>query len=129
PGGAEGVSSARMGRGSDPLASITQALGADSAHLQDQPGTADADMVLGSPVLGSPLVLVVDQFEEAFTLCDDPANRQAFIARLLALVSPAEPPHRVILTMRSDFETFVARIPELQPPFERGRVQVTPLSA
>jgi hypothetical protein len=31
--------------------------------------------------------------------------------------------------IRSDFETFIARLPQLQPLFEAGRVQVTPLSA
>ncbi len=72
---------------------------------------------------------MVDQFEEVFTLCDDATNRQAFIADMLALASAPEPPHHVILTMRSDFENLVARLPELQPVFERGRVQVTPLSA
>ena len=44
-------------------------------------------------------VLVVDQFEELFTLCTDQAARQAFLGRLLALVEQ----RRVVITMRADF--------------------------
>ncbi len=33
-------------------------------------------------------LVVVDQFEELYTLCEDPARRDAFIERLLALSSP-----------------------------------------
>jgi hypothetical protein len=81
---------------------------------------------------GAPAVLVVDQFEEAFTLCEDNRVRQAFIAGLLALVrtaAPQHPQHRVVLTMRSDYEAFVTRLPDLQPFWEVGQLRVTPLSA
>jgi WD40 repeat protein/energy-coupling factor transporter ATP-binding protein EcfA2 len=79
--------------------------------------------------LHTPMVLVIDQFEEIFTLCDDVPTRQAFIDNLLALIDAQDAAHRVILTMRSDFETFVARVPELQARFADARVQMTPLSA
>jgi hypothetical protein len=48
---------------------------------------------------GSPPVLVVDQFEEMFTLCADESKRQAFLDRLLTV--PAI--QRVVITMRADF--------------------------
>jgi hypothetical protein len=76
-----------------------------------------------------PAVLVIDQFEEAFTLCADEAERAAFVANLLGVVAAADAPHRVLLTMRGDFESWVSRFPALEAAFERGRVQVTPLSA
>ena len=76
-----------------------------------------------------PAVLVVDQFEETFTLCTDEAERAAFVANLLGLAAAPGTPHRVILTMRSDYESWVSRIPALQEAFDRGRVQVLPLSA
>jgi hypothetical protein len=76
-----------------------------------------------------PVVLVVDQFEEIFTLCSDTRVRQAFIDNLLSLTSASGPRHTVLLTMRSDFESFVARLPHLQPRFEQGLVRVTPMSA
>jgi WD40 repeat protein len=106
--------------GSDPLASLARAL-----RTEDQASSSDD----ASAILGSPLVLVVDQFEELWTLCDDAGTRQAFVAKLLELAEASDAEHQVILTMRSDFEAFVARAPELQALFEVGRIQVTPLSA
>ncbi|MFE6867724.1 helix-turn-helix domain-containing protein [Kitasatospora sp. NPDC057692] len=47
-------------------------------------------------------VLVVDQFEEAFTLCTDPAERAAFIDLLLAACDP-DSRLRVVLAVRADF--------------------------
>jgi WD40 repeat protein/class 3 adenylate cyclase len=41
-------------------------------------------------------LLVVDQFEELYTLCDDPARRDAFIDRLLAAAGP------VAIAVRAD---------------------------
>lgn len=75
------------------------------------------------------VVLVIDQFEELFTLCDDADAREAFVGNLLALVQTSRPFHRVVLTMRSDFETYIMRMPRLQEQFEVGRFQITPLSA
>ncbi|MGA4844396.1 hypothetical protein [Streptomyces sp. G45] len=46
--------------------------------------------------------LVVDQFEEVFTLCQDPAERTAFLTRLLAARHP-EHRLRVVLGVRADF--------------------------
>jgi hypothetical protein len=76
-----------------------------------------------------PTILVIDQFEELFTLCEDNDARQAFIANLLYLLRTPEPQHRVILTMRSDYEPFVTRFQEFQSYFDRGQLRVTPLSA
>ncbi len=74
-------------------------------------------------------VICVDQFEEVFTLCEDEHERDAFIENLLYLIDQPGAQHSIILTMRSDFETFVAREPALQERFADGRVPVTPLSA
>jgi energy-coupling factor transporter ATP-binding protein EcfA2 len=49
------------------------------------------------------VVLVVDQFEEAFTLCQDPAERQAFFATLLGALAAVPAKLCLILAMRSDF--------------------------
>jgi len=76
-----------------------------------------------------PVVLVVDQFEELFTLCDEDAVRQAFVDNLMGLIQAPEARHIVILTMRIDFEPLVARLPSFPPLFEEARVRVTPLSA
>jgi hypothetical protein len=49
------------------------------------------------------VVLVVDQFEEVFTLCDDESTRKAFIDGLLYAASEPTGQTIVILTMRADF--------------------------
>ncbi|MBX9253028.1 CHAT domain-containing protein [Desmonostoc muscorum CCALA 125] len=50
-------------------------------------------------VHNQPFVLVVDQFEEVFTLCTDPTEREKFINQLLELKDN----QKVIVTMRADF--------------------------
>jgi len=77
----------------------------------------------------TPFVLVIDQFEEIFTLCTDKAERHAFINNLIALIQSPGPRHTVILTMRTDFESFVARLPDFQAHFEEAIIRVTPLNA
>lgn len=47
-------------------------------------------------------LLVVDQFEELFTLCADPAERARFLGQLLAAADPANR-LRVVLAVRADF--------------------------
>lgn len=76
----------------------------------------------------STFVVVIDQFEELFTLCDSEAERVGFVEDLLSLVaSPLA--HRVVLTVRSDFESFIARHPVLYDRYKIGRVAVTPPNA
>jgi hypothetical protein len=76
-----------------------------------------------------PTVLVVDQFEEVFTLCHDKEEQQAFIANLLGLVNTQLREHRVVLTLRSDFESQIVKLTELKPLFENSQVRVTALDA
>ncbi|MBF2046883.1 MAG: AAA family ATPase [Elainella sp. C42_A2020_010] len=76
-----------------------------------------------------PAVLVIDQFEEVFTLCQNDEVRQAFISNLLNFVQTPEAEHVLILTMRTDFESYVARIPKLWEHFEQSAVRVFPLDA
>ncbi|MFD3617788.1 hypothetical protein ACFWWT_21625 [Streptomyces sp. NPDC058676] len=47
-------------------------------------------------------LLVVDQFEEVFTLCADAAERGLFLSRLLAATDPASR-LRVVIAVRADF--------------------------
>src|SRR5262245_2149171 len=75
----------------------------------------------------APAVLVVDQFEELFTLANDQEAVRAFCANLLRLAEGGQ--HTVILTLRSEFEPHVARLGDFYAAFQQGRFQVTPLSA
>jgi uncharacterized protein YkwD len=75
------------------------------------------------------VVLVIDQFEEIFTLCTDEVMRQRFVDNLIDLSQTPTAQGHVIVTMRTDFETQVARLPQLQALFEQSAVRLTPLNA
>ncbi|MEN8447593.1 MAG: ATP-binding protein, partial [Cyanobacteria bacterium J06555_13] len=51
----------------------------------------------------TPLVLLVDQFEEVYSLCKDSEHRQAFINNLLHAASEPTGEVSVVVTFRSDF--------------------------
>jgi hypothetical protein len=64
------------------------------------------------------LVLVVDQFEELFTQCDQEQQRRAFITALHAAATTGHGPGRipaalVVLAVRADFEAHCADYPQL----------------
>ena len=64
------------------------------------------------------LLLVVDQFEQLFTLCADEGQRRAFIAALHAAATPGRGPDRapaglVVAGVRADFEARCADYPQL----------------
>ncbi|MFD8818848.1 hypothetical protein ACFV23_47050 [Streptomyces sp. NPDC059627] len=70
-------------------------------------------------------LLVVDQFEEVFALCTDPAERDLFIGRLLA----ADTRLRVLLAVRADFYPHCAEHPLLAEALRDSTLLVGPLSA
>ncbi len=49
------------------------------------------------------LLVYIDQFEELFTLCHDPVERERYVAALIRLARSADDPIRVVLTVRDDF--------------------------
>jgi len=131
----------RMVPGSEPMVNLARVL----YTLQSDPGM-DADVWTEQTAArltleperlielidhddATPLLLVVDQFEEVFTLCVNDDARSAFIACLLALIQSPGRRHTLILTLRTDFESQVARLPDFQTHFERHVFRVTPLNA
>ncbi|MFO7631903.1 MAG: ATP-binding protein, partial [Caldilinea sp.] len=76
---------------------------------------------------GPPTLLVIDQFEELFTLCNDETARQVFVRQLLALVDAPGMRHAVILTMRTDFVDNVAKLPALWERWREARADVEAL--
>jgi WD40 repeat protein/DNA-binding SARP family transcriptional activator len=64
------------------------------------------------------ILLVVDQFEELFTLCRDEFEREAFVDNLLAAIPArnAEPSGgiRIVLTLRADFYEHCAQYADLR---------------
>ncbi|MEV1120394.1 helix-turn-helix domain-containing protein [Actinosynnema sp. NPDC049800] len=75
------------------------------------------------------LLIVVDQFEEVFTLCQDPAERAAFIAALTTATSAPTSRTRVVLGVRADFLGHCGQYPELVEALRGGHVLVGPMSA
>jgi hypothetical protein len=117
--------------GTHPLDALAALVGADAAATA--PGAAPAldpsAFVRALDVHGAPVAVVVDQFEEVFTLCADDAERRRFIECLLAASASAGPRHRVVLTMRSDFDAQVAAIPALQAVFEAAQYRIPAFNA
>lgn len=74
-------------------------------------------------------VIIVDQFEEIFTLCSDQATRQQFASAVIDMASSKDHDHRVVLTLRSDFEFPLAKLGALQSQLSESQIRVTPLSA
>lgn len=60
------------------------------------------------------LVLVVDQFEELFTLCRSEEERASFIGNLLTASVDADSPLIVVITLRADFYASCADYPSLR---------------
>ncbi|MEV4051891.1 helix-turn-helix domain-containing protein [Amycolatopsis sp. NPDC049688] len=58
-------------------------------------------------------VLVVDQFEEVFTLCQDAAERAAFIDALIRATHASDARLRIVLGIRADFYPHCADFPRL----------------
>jgi WD40 repeat protein len=75
------------------------------------------------------LLLVVDQFEEVFTLCQDSDERHVFLAGLLAAVRAKDSRVRVVLGIRSDAYPSCAQYPDLVAELADGQVLVGAMSA
>ena len=68
-------------------------------------------------------ILVVDQFEELFTLCEDQADRVEFIEKLLNFADR----RKVVITMRADFLGECTFYPELRKRIETRQKLVGPM--
>nr|WP_308309757.1 helix-turn-helix domain-containing protein [Streptomyces sp. CHD11] len=79
------------------------------------------------------LVLIVDQFEELFTLCADDDERRSFVRVLRALAAPrpeesGHGPAVVVLGVRADFTGDCLGLPELAPVLTDGLFVLPPMS-
>lgn len=72
-------------------------------------------------------VLLVDQFEELFTLCSDEGERRTFV-RVLRALSTGPDPAVVVLGVRADFSGRCLELPELAPVFTDGLFVLLPMS-
>jgi len=128
---------ASMLPGAHPFAELDAALLRSTmdapASLGEQLRDGDAGLLSAAlrilPGDDSHLVLIIDQFEELFTLVDDPAVRDRFLSNLVTAV---DDPHRrisVVITVRADFYAHQLSHPEFGARVGAGIVNVTQLTA
>ena len=106
---------------------IRSAVLAAARHDEQPPASGDS---------GPRLVLIVDQFEQVFTLNPDlggEATRQAFITALCSAaanpVGPGQvPPALVVIAVRGDFWDQCAAVPELVSTLQDGQFVVGPMT-
>ncbi|MFE2498862.1 helix-turn-helix domain-containing protein, partial [Streptomyces scopuliridis] len=72
-------------------------------------------------------LVIVDQFEEAFTLCQDPAERARFVDLLLTARRP-DSRLRVLITVRADFYGRCAEHRDLADALRDANVLVGPMT-
>jgi hypothetical protein len=73
------------------------------ARLVEAPGLFGTMLRAAAANRNQRVLVVVDQLEELFTLCDSERIRGAFLAALLAAADDPSSPVRVVLSMRADF--------------------------
>jgi len=96
--------------------------------LRDERGLLRAAQLL-LPDDDSDLLLVIDQFEEAFTLAADEDERKRFLALLTAAATDPRSRIRIVLTMRADFFDRPLHYPGFAEVLKRRVETVVPMSA
>ena len=112
--------------GSDPITELAAALADDRSAVEVRAELA-ADPEHLRVLLrrsAADLLLVVDQFEEVFTLCEE-ADRRWLVRALTHAAGVA----RVVIGVRADFYGHCARHPELLDALHRSQALVGPMSA
>jgi WD40 repeat protein/DNA-binding SARP family transcriptional activator len=111
--------------GHDPLEElavrIAPLIGADAAEVHERLTRDPAGFALtvrqAALTSAGPqgrVLLVIDQCEQLFTLCESPARRQAFVTALSAAATARPyPAALVVVAVRADFEARLADYPEL----------------
>ena len=72
----------------------------------------------------SPLIVLVDQFEEVYSLCNNATERQQFIENLICAASDLSARVSVVITLRSDFLGETQRHPALNQAIAQQNVIV-----
>ncbi|MFI6511878.1 WD40 repeat domain-containing protein [Streptosporangium sp. NPDC050855] len=100
------------------------------AALLDDPSCLPGMLGRVSPrqPVGGTLLLVIDQFEEVFTLCHDTRERGRFIAALSAHAGRADDRTRVVLGVRADFYAHCADHPVLAAALTDAQMLIAPMA-
>ncbi|TWP51224.1 XRE family transcriptional regulator [Lentzea tibetensis] len=99
---------------------LASVLGESAVVLRDELTADPANLGLRIRQWNPDLVLVVDQFEEVFTLAD-PAAREWFVQALTSCP-------RVVIGVRADFYGHLGRHPELVDAVDGGQLIVGPMT-
>ncbi|MEV5358021.1 hypothetical protein [Streptomyces sp. NPDC052693] len=75
------------------------------------------------------LLVVVDQFEEVFTLCRDARERERFVTALVHAAQAPDSRTRVAIAVRSDFYTHCTRLAALVDVLPHAHHPVGPMTA
>jgi WD40 repeat protein/pyruvate/2-oxoglutarate dehydrogenase complex dihydrolipoamide acyltransferase (E2) component len=102
----------------DPLKALGTVIGMPAAQLTDFINQAQTER----------LVLVIDQFEEVFTLCKNEDEREQFFATLLAAVARADNKFCLVMVMRADFLEKCSQYTDLAKKIEKNQIIVTPMT-
>jgi WD40 repeat protein/DNA-binding SARP family transcriptional activator len=94
-----------------------------------RPGAQPLETLRNALRTGSPLLLVIDQFEELFTLCRDDAQRAAFLDLLVEAVDRGNGTFTAVLAVRADFYGRCAEDPRLARLLAANTVLVGPMRA
>ncbi len=114
----------KPGADAETAAKLIQSLQKEDATLHREAGIA----LHGTPE-DRRLLVLVDQFEEVFTLCDQEELRRAFIANLLHAATVAQGRVWVVMAMRADFYGKCATYPGLATAVSELQFLVGPMSA
>jgi len=74
----------------------------------------EAHLKAAQPKPAERILIVVDQFEEVFTLCRDEIERIGFIEKLLASAEEKSKRMMVVIALRADFYSHCAQYPSLR---------------
>jgi WD40 repeat protein len=110
--------------GPDPVKELARQIpGLENCH---EVSGADLDALVRKAA--GRLVVVVDQFEEIFTLCEDESQRRLFVQVLQAICAPPEP-GVVVLGLRADFYGRCLDYPELVLALQDRQLVLGPMLA
>jgi class 3 adenylate cyclase/WD40 repeat protein len=140
PGGRLGIATGPailMTPGAHPLAelaarlSLASGVAGGSLHrdLRSDPAALDlaCRQLVPASGAGGRVLLVVDQFEEVFTLCRDEAERRAFIDALVDAVTVERGVATVVLALRGDFYGHCGAYGALASLIESGTALLGPM--
>lgn len=122
-----------MTPGANPLSELEQALmrvaiNAPAVSIAEQLQASGLHKVI-TQILPGDLLLLIDQFEELFSLAEDESVRRLFINNLMSALNHPQSHLRVILTLRADFYDRPLHYPELGQFIRENTEVILPLSS